>query len=89
MAEHDDFDALVFRWQWIAPEAHKMTEWEGMCLRYATPRKALSVAPLLRPYPTIFIPSNAHAQHIIAWVTQPERPKGAKDEVKPARRATN
>ena len=36
MAEHDDFDALVFRWQWIAPEAHKMTEWEGMCLRYMT-----------------------------------------------------
>ena len=32
-----------------------------------------------------FTPSNAHhahAHHIIAWVTRPERPKGAKDEVK-------
>ena len=26
----------------------------------------------------------AHAHHIIAWVTRPERPKGAKDEVKVA-----
>ena len=43
----------------------------------------LSVGPSIRPYPTIFIPSNAHAHHIIAWVTQPERPK---DEVKPARK---
>ena len=25
---------------------------------------------------------------IVAWVTRPERPKGTKDEVKPARRAT-
>ena len=27
--------------------------------------------------------------HIIVWVTRPERPKGAKDEIKPARRANN
>ena len=53
----------------------------------------LSVGPSIRPYPTIFTPSNAHAHHahahhIIAWVTRPERPKGAKDKVKPAQRTT-
>ena len=47
----------------------------------------LSVGLSIRPYPTIFTPSNAHAQHIIAWVTRPERPKGAMDKDKPARRA--
>ena len=35
------------------------------------------------------LPSLLHAHHIIAWVTRPEHPKGAKDEVKLARRATN
>ena len=32
---------------------------------------------------------HVHAHHIIAWVTRPERPKGAKDEVKEARRAAD
>ena len=49
----------------------------------------LSVGPSIRPYPTIFTPSNAHAHHIIAWVTRPERPKGAENELKLAERATN
>jgi hypothetical protein len=35
---------------------------------------------------SVVFPSN---DHIVAWVTRPEGPKGAKDEVKPARRATN
>ena len=32
---------------------------------------------------TLRVPPLAHAHHIIAWVTRPERPKGAKDKVKP------
>ena len=35
---------------------------------------------------SVVFPSN---DHIVAWVTRPERPKGAKDVVKLARRATN
>ena len=35
------------------------------------------------------VPMTLSNDHIIVWVTRPERPKGAKDEVKPARRATN
>ena len=46
-----------------------------------TPRKALFVGPLV----TFFTPSNANARMCVRfWVTQPERPKGAKDEVKEA-----
>ena len=34
--------------------------------------------------------SNALSNHCtVAWVTRPERPKGVKDEVNQARRATN
>ena len=37
---------------------------------------------------TIFLQMRARSKMtIIVWVTQPERPKGAKDEVKQARRA--
>ena len=44
----------------------------------------LSVGLSVGLYPTILTPFNAHAHHIIAWVPRPERPKGAKDDVKPA-----
>jgi len=33
------------------------------------------------------MPMTLSNNHIITWLTQPERPKGAKDEVKEARRA--
>ena len=33
------------------------------------------------------VPITLTNDRIVAWVTRPERPKGAKDEVKPARRA--
>ena len=54
-----------------------------------TPRIALFVRPSVRP-------SVTEKDHIVysqctynAWVTRPERPKGAKDEVKQARRAAD
>ena len=33
------------------------------------------------------VPMLLFNDHIVAWVTRSERPKGAKDKVKPARRA--
>ena len=34
------------------------------------------------------VPMTLSNDCIVAWVTRPERPKGAKDKVKPAQRAT-
>ena len=35
------------------------------------------------------MPTTLSNDCIVTWVTRPERPKGAKDEVKEARRATD
>ena len=57
---------------------------------YPTPRKALSVRLSVGH---VFYPIERKRTHVSMcvrfWVTQPERPKGAKDEVKEARRALN
>ena len=59
-----------------------------LCWYHPTQRFALLVLPSV----TFFIPFNAHARPSNdahpwgRWVTRPERPKGAKEEVK-ARRA--
>ena len=49
--------------------------------------------PFVRPFVRLSVcPHFLHASYIVvmmAWVTWPERPKGAKDEVKQARRAPN